>query len=231
MTSLKEEQVIESETEKPRGPCRPGDPDGKSVTRMLAGHTAAEELDRKYRGGLLDHAAQALHSLERARRVVEDSLADAFNNIGTFRGQSTFFTWLYCIFKNRLLREQRTRAVAARREVDFESETTADSADPDEPDASRPNETGWLDQIEQSVFTGRQHTPEKDHEARERLREVAKDIHELLPPQTREVFQHILAGFSFGEIAQVLGTSEANVRGHVMRGRAVLKEKRDGRKA
>jgi len=222
--------MTENETEKPRGPCRPGDPDEESVTRMLDGHRAAEELDEKYRGGLLDHATKALHSLERASRVVEDTFVDAFNSIGTFRGRSTFFTWLYCIFKSQLLKEQRARAVAARREVDFESETAADSADPEGPDASRSNESGWLDQIEQSVFTGRQHTPEKDHEARERLLEVVKDVREALPPQTRDVFLLIVAGFSFGEIAAVLGTSEANVRGHVKRGRAVLKERRDGRK-
>lgn len=221
--------MIESETEKPRGPCRPGDPDEESVARMLDGHDAATELDKKYRAGLIAHAAEALRDRPRAERVVQNTFVDAFTELRTFKGQSSYFTWLYGYFKIRLLRERSVAAVAARREVDFESESATRSGDAEDQDAARPQESGWIDQIEQALTIGRQHTPEKDHEARDRLLEVINDIHELLTPQTREVFYLIVAGLSFGEIARVLNTSDANVRGHVKRGRAVLKEKRDGR--
>jgi RNA polymerase sigma factor (sigma-70 family) len=221
--------MIMSETEKPRGPCRPGDPDEESVARMLDGHDAATALDKKYRAGLLAHAAEALRDRDRAERVVQETFADAFTELRTFKGQSSFFTWLYGFFKNRLLRERSVAAVAARREVDFESESATRSGDAEDQGAAQPQESGWIDQIEQALTLGRQHTPEKDHEVRGRLLEVVKDIREVLPPQTKEVFYLIVAGLSFGEIARVLGTSEANVRNHVRRGRAALKEKRDGR--
>ena len=221
--------MIESATEKPRGPCRPGDPDEESVARMLAGHAAAEVLDKKYRGSFVEHAMKSLRNRDRAERVVEDTFSDAFTQLRNFRGQSSFFTWLYGILRNKLLNEHRAVAVAARREVDFESESAARSGDPEDQAAAQPQESGWIDQIEQAVTLGRQRTPEKDHEARDRLLEVVNDIHELLTPQTREVFYLVVAGLSFGEIARVLNTSDANVRGHVKRGRAVLKEKRDGR--
>ncbi len=221
--------MIETKTEKPRGPCRPGDPDEGSVARMLDGHDAAAELDKKYRAGLIAHAAEALRDRHRAERIVQDTFADAFTQLRTFKGQSSFFTWLYGFFKIRLLRERSTAAVAARREVDFESESATRSGDSEDQGAAQPQEAGWIDQIEQALTLGRQHTPEKNHEVRDRLLEVASDIHEFLPPQTKEVFYLIVAGLSFGEIARVLNTSDANVRNHVKRGRAVLKEKRDGR--
>lgn len=221
--------MIESETEKPRGPCRLGDPDEESVTRMLDGHAAAEVLDKKYRGSFVEHAMKSLRNRDRAERVVEDTFSDAFTQLGNFKGQSSFFTWLYGILKHKLLNEHRAVAVTARREVDFESESAARSGDPEDQAAAQPQESGWIDQIEQAVTLGRQRTPEKDHEARDRLLEVINDIHELLTAQTREVFYLVVAGLSCGEIARVLGTSDANVRGHVKRGRAILREKRDGR--
>lgn len=221
--------MIESETEKPRGPCRPGDPDEESVTRMLDGHAAAEVLDKKYRGSFVEHAVKSLQNRDRAERVVEDTFSDAFTQLRNFEGQSSFFTWLYGILKHKLLNEHRAVAVAARREVDFEAESAARSGDPEDQAAAQPQESGWIDQIEQAVTVGRQHTPEKDHEARDRLLEVVNDIHEFLSPQTREVFYLVVAGLSFGEIARVLNTSDANVRNHVKRGRTVLKGKRDGR--
>ena len=221
--------MIESETEKTRGPCRPGDPDEECVARMLDGHAAADVLDKKYRGSFMEHAMKSLHSRDRAERVVEDTFADAFTQLRDFKGQSSFFTWLYGIFRHKLLNEHRAVAVAARREVDFEAESVARSGDPEDQAAAHPRESGWIDQIEQAVTLSRQRTPEKDHEARDRLLEVVNDIHETLTPQTREVFYLVVAGLSFGEIARVLNTSDANVRNHVKRGRAVLKEKRDGR--
>jgi RNA polymerase sigma factor (sigma-70 family) len=221
--------MIESETEKPRGPCRTGDPDEESVARMLDGHEAAEVLDKKYRASLLTHAAKALHDRDRAERVVQNTFVDAFTELRTFRGQSSYFTWLYGFFKIRLLRERSTAAVAARREVDFESESATRSGDAEDQDAAQPQESGWIDQIEQAVTLSRQRTPEKDHEARDRLLEVVNDIHEFLTPRTREVFYLVVAGLSFGEIARVLNTSDANVRNHVKRGRAILREKRDRR--
>jgi len=86
-----------SEAEKPRGPCRPGDPDEEAVARIVAGHKAAEALDAKYRSGLLVHAASALHDRGRAAAVVKDTLDDVFNRIRKFRGGSSFFMWLYSL--------------------------------------------------------------------------------------------------------------------------------------
>jgi RNA polymerase sigma factor (sigma-70 family) len=196
---------------------------------MLGGHEAAEELDRKYRRSLLGHAMKSLHNCDQAERVVEATFADAFNELRTFKGQSSFFTWLYGFFGHRLQRERAAVLVSARRDVSFEEESATRSGDPEDQDAARPREAGWIDQIEQAVTVGRQHTPEKDHEARERVLEVVKDIHGSLPEQTREVFYLQMVGLSTGDIARVLGSSDANVRNHVKRGREVLKQKRDER--
>ena len=221
--------MAENETSKPRGPCRPGDPDREVVARILDGHEAARELDAKYRSGLLEHAASSLRDRDRAGAVVQDVFVDAFNNVGRFEGRSSFFTWLYSIFKYRLLKEEKAAAVADRREVGFESDSATRSDDAEDQDAAQPQEADWITQIERAVTIGRQHTPEADHEGHERLLVVIGDIREYLSPQTKEVFYLVLAGLTPGEIARVLGVTEANVRGHLKRGREVLKEKRDRR--
>ena len=220
--------MAEIESDKAPGPCRPEDPDKEVVARMLDGHEAAEELDAKYRKGFINHAASSLGDPDRAKVVVQDTFVDAFNKVGTFKGRSSFFTWLYSIFKYRLLKEQKA-VVAAGRVVAFESESAARSGDSEDQGAAQPQEAGWIDQIEQALTLGRQHTPERDHGARDQLLAVVKDIRESLSPQTKEVFYMILAGLTPGEIAHLLGVTEANIRGHVMRGREVLKSKRDQR--
>jgi DNA-directed RNA polymerase specialized sigma24 family protein len=133
--------MAENETGKPRGPCRPGDPDKEAVARMLDGHRAAEDLDTKYRDGLVNHAASSIGDRDRAKVVVQDSFADAFNNIGTFKGRSSFFTWLYGIFKYRLLKEQKA-VVAAGSEIAFESESATRSGDPEDQRLGRRKPTG-----------------------------------------------------------------------------------------
>jgi RNA polymerase sigma factor (sigma-70 family) len=196
---------------------------------MANGSQAAEELVKKYQGAFTNRAASVLGDRGRAVVVVQDTFVAAFNGLDKFRGESKFFTWLYRIFNNRLLGERKAVTVAARREVSFEGESATRSGDPESQDPARPREADWIDQIEQAVTLGRQHNPEKDHEARDRLVEVTKDIHECLPEQTERVFYLKMAGLSTSEIAHVLRTSDANVRNHVKRGRAVLKQKRDER--
>jgi len=196
---------------------------------MLDGHQAAEELFKKYQGGFTNRAASVLGDRDRAVAVVQDTFVDAYNGLAEFRGESKFFTWLYRIFSNRLLRERKTVAVAARRDVRFEDETATGSGDPESQAPARPREADWIDQIEQAVTIGRQHTPERDHAVRQSLTEVAKDIHESLPEQTREVLYLKLLGLANDEVARILDTSDANVRNHMKRGRDVLKEKHNER--
>jgi DNA-directed RNA polymerase specialized sigma24 family protein len=143
--------MAENETSKPRGPCRPEDPDREVVARILDGHEAARELDAKYRSGLLEHAASSLRDRDRAGAVVQDVFVDAFNNVGRFEGRSSFFTWLYSIFKYRLLKEEKAAAVADRREVGFESDSATRSDDAEDQDAAQPQEADWITQIERAV--------------------------------------------------------------------------------
>jgi RNA polymerase sigma-70 factor (ECF subfamily) len=222
--------MAEIEANKPRGPCRPGDPDEKAVARMLDGHEAARELDKKYRGGLVNRASGLLRDRDRAETVVQDTLAEAFNQVGTFKGQSSYFTWLYGIYKYRLLKERKAVVVTGKREVGLDAEGGAPGAHSSDPESTRQRrEDEWVSEIERALTIGRQHTPEADHVVRDRLLEVVNDIHEFLTPQTREVFYLMVAGLSFGEIARVLDVSDGNVRNHVKRGREVLKAKRDER--
>jgi len=219
----------DSESLAPRGPCQVGDPDAAAVARMVDGSMAAEELAKKYQVAFTNRAATVLGDRNRAVVVVQDTFVAAFNGLDKFRGESKFFTWLYRIFNNRLLGERKAVTVAARREVSFEGETATRSGDPESQDPARPREADWIDQIEQAVTIGRQHTPEADHQQRERLLEVVGDIRASLTPQTKEVFYLTMAGFSPAEIARSLKVSESSVRNHLVRGREVLKEKRGRR--
>jgi RNA polymerase sigma factor (sigma-70 family) len=218
--------MTETDAVRTRGPCRAGDPDAEAVARMLAGDAAARELDAKYRAGLVEHAESILHDRARAEAVAQDSLADAFTRVGTFSGSSTFFTWLYGIYKYRLLKESKAAAARDAREVAADEPAGSSAAGAG---GRQRYEDDWVSAIERAVTIGRQHTPETDHDVRAQLVAVVADVRRALPPATREVFYMLLSGMSNAEIARVTGTTEANVRGHLRRGRQVLRKLRDGR--
>ncbi|HEY8670962.1 MAG TPA: sigma-70 family RNA polymerase sigma factor, partial [Terriglobales bacterium] len=78
------------------------------VLASEAGDTAAfEELVARYDRKLFRIAYHILHHQDDAQDVVQDAFIKAFQNLGQFRADSKFSTWLYRIVVNQSLMELR----------------------------------------------------------------------------------------------------------------------------
>jgi Sigma-70 region 2 len=82
--------------------------DADLVLASKAGDTAAfEELVARYDRKLFRIANHILHNPEDAQDVVQDAFIKVFQNLGQFRTDSKFSTWLYRIVVNQSLMELR----------------------------------------------------------------------------------------------------------------------------
>ena len=71
------------------------------VKRCQAGDTEAfDELVGRYRTRVFGMIYNMVHSEQDAWDLAQDSFAKAWKSIGRFRGQSSFYTWIYRIVMN-----------------------------------------------------------------------------------------------------------------------------------
>src|SRR5436305_14447590 len=71
------------------------------VKRSQAGHTEAfDELVIRYRTRVFGMIYNMVHSEQDAWDLAQDSFLKAWKSIGRFRGQSSFYTWIYRIVMN-----------------------------------------------------------------------------------------------------------------------------------
>jgi len=118
--------------------------DSALVERCRAGDlTAFEPLVEKYRQRVWRLAFQVLRDREEALDVAQESFVRAYQALGTFRGDSAFYTWLFRITMN--LSQDRVRQRAARGrafgtervpEEEWERTLVDDPGGPEAPDAA-----------------------------------------------------------------------------------------------
>jgi RNA polymerase sigma-70 factor (ECF subfamily) len=97
-------------------------------------------LLRRYRGRALFLAAQILRDRTEAEDVVQEAFLRVFRSIGKFRGDASFYSWLYRIVVNLCL--DRSRRAPARSTVLLDEEQdVSDAASPVEQDERSAVET------------------------------------------------------------------------------------------
>jgi RNA polymerase sigma-70 factor, ECF subfamily len=81
------------------------------VVRLQSGDTEAfSEFVAMYYSKLFSHAYSILMNKHDAEDVVQESLFRVHNNIETFKGESSFSTWLYRIVRNMAVDSRRKKA-------------------------------------------------------------------------------------------------------------------------
>jgi RNA polymerase sigma-70 factor (ECF subfamily) len=154
------------------------------IARWKAGDTrAATRLVARHSDALSRFAASSGERME-IEEIVQDTFVRAFGAIDSFRGDSSFRTWLFTIAKRLML--DRRRAEGRRR----------DTAEVKEGDAV--SEYGALDAIIAD-------------EAAERVR-VA--LQKLSPTQREVFVLRVQQGMAYKEIAEVVGSTEGATRVH-----------------
>jgi RNA polymerase sigma-70 factor (TIGR02960 family) len=197
----------------------PGDALGEAtLARARAGDGEAfRELTDPYRRELQLHCYRILGSLQDAEDLVQETLLAAWRSLDTFEGRASLRSWLYRIATNRCLnalraRSRRPRAVQEMAEA---------------PEPTRRTDPVWLEPYPDVLLQGiPDHSPgpAASYEARESVELAFIAALQGLPPNQRAALVlHDVLGYRTAEIAEMLDTSEASVKGALQRARATLR--------
>jgi RNA polymerase sigma-70 factor (TIGR02960 family) len=192
--------------------------DEAKLARARAGEEAAfRELTEPHRRELQVHCYRILGSLQDAEDVVQETLLAAWRGLEAFEGRASVRSWLYRIATNRSLNALRARS---RRPKEVPA-----MVDPPEP--TRRTEPLWLEPYPDVLLEDipdRSPGPPARYEARESIELSFIVALQHLPPRQRAalVLRDVL-GFRTAEVAEMLDTGEASVKGALQRARAALR--------
>jgi len=177
--------------------------DDAVLTRIRRGDTEAYgELVRRYQDKVYSIACGFVGPGDDALDVTQDVFVKAYAELARFRGQSSFYTWLYRIAVNTGIDRVRRTRRERRATVDDE---VGHALVPELDDPARILETKELAQAVQRAM-GR------------------------LSPKLRTVMMlHDAQGLSMHEVAQILGCRPATVRTRLFRARAQVRDRVRGR--
>ena len=177
---------------------------------------AFRELIAPYRRELQLHCYRVLGSLQDAEDVVQETLLAAWQALDRFEGRSSLRTWLYRIATNRCLNALRDKGRRPR--------AVEPMVKPPEP--TRRTEPTWLDPYPDALLDSVADTsagPAVRYEVKEAVALAFVTALQHLPPRQRVVLVlRDVLGFRAGEVAEMLETSEAAVKGALQRARTTL---------
>ncbi len=168
---------------------------------------AFAELVNRYSPRVYNLVRRILRNPQDAEDVLQETFLSAWEKLGSFDGNSSFFTWLYRIATNaalmKLRKEKHRRGDLTLEEPRFE-------------------------EIERRALTDWSRDPVSDLLDRE-AEKLLKGAIEELPDIYRTVFVlRDLEGLSTREVSELLAISEANVKMRLRRARLFLREKVGG---
>jgi RNA polymerase sigma-70 factor (ECF subfamily) len=173
---------------------------------------AFEELVRRYDREVLRLAMNLVHRSEDAHDIYQESFLRVYRNLGRFRFECSFYTWIYRIVTNVCLDHLRRRT------------TRREDQAPETPDA----EGATTD------FFDRQPEPRAAANPERRLlgQEIGHHIMvalEHLSPRERMVFElKHYQGLKLRAIGEMLGTSEETVKNSLFRATRKLRTSLNG---
>jgi len=178
---------------------------------------AFRQLTDPHRRELQVHCYRIVGSIQDAEDLVQETLLAAWRALEQFQGRASLRAWLYRIATNRCLNALRD---SARRPQQ------APGPPMDLPAPTRWAEPVWLEPCPDMLledFPDSSPGPEARYEARESIELAFITGLQHLPPRQRAalVLRDVL-GFQTAEVAGMLDTSEASVKGALQRARATL---------
>jgi RNA polymerase sigma factor (sigma-70 family) len=158
---------------------------------------AQYELYKLYAKSMLNVCMRVVNHSAEAEDVLQEAFVDAFSNLHSFKGESTFGAWIKQIVVNRALNHLRQRKLQL-----VEIEGYGDDDNHDIADAQ----------------------PYDDDEVQWNVERVKRGL-ALLPEGYRVVLSlYLFEGYDHEEIGEILGISETTSRTQYMRGKKKLLE-------
>lgn len=181
--------------------------DAELIRAAQRGDQAAfEELVRQYDSAVLRLALHLTRSESDAQDIFQEAFLKAYRNIGNFRFECSFYTWIYRIVTNLcldLLRKRQVRKEDAPVATDHRGE-----------------EYDLLDQVADDRSGA---SPERDLMRRELGNRIGKAL-EKLTPRERMVFEmKHYQGLKLRTIGEILNTTEETAKNTLFRGTQKLR--------
>lgn len=169
--------------------------DEELIELTLAGKTRAfDELIRRHSRKLNGMLIQMLNSEADAYDVAQESFLKAFHSLRYFKGNSSFYTWLYTIALNQARNFLRKR----KRERAYSIDDT-ENGDPLEKDAELADK-------------GIESDPVRKANVSDLRKKLARAIAQLSPAHQEVVNLCDIQGLSYPEIAKIINISEGTLR-------------------
>ncbi len=168
------------------------------VTKAKKGDKEAfRELVEAYQTRIFHAANKVLKSEAEAEEVAQESFVKAYLNLDKFKGDSSFYTWLYRITFNMAIDVQRKLARRGGEKISFEESFMG------EPD---------------------NHTPDKDLISKESRVLIQNALNELSEEHRNVVVMRDVEGFSYSEIAKIIGVNSGTVMSRIFYARKKMRE-------
>lgn len=166
--------------------------------------SAFDQLVRRYYPKIYGLVYNMTGNREDAEDVVQDVFVKAHTKLGSFRGKSQFYTWIYRIALNRTInfRKKRTRKAALR----------LDDINPD------------VKQDEAFTRLFSQETPFRRVKLNELQKKMNAAIQTLSDKHKQAVILHDIQGMPHEEIAKIMKCSVGTVRSRLFYARRKLQE-------
>jgi RNA polymerase sigma-70 factor (ECF subfamily) len=175
--------------------------DADLIRQAQRGDRAAfEELVRQYDSAVLRLALHLTGSEQDARDIYQDAFLKAYRNLGSFRFECSFYTWIYRIVTNLCLDHLRKRQV---RKEDAPVVTGSDG-----------EEYSLLDQVADDRSGA---SPERDLMRRELGAKIARALHKLTPRERMVFEMKHFQGLKLRTIGEALNTTEETAKNTVFR--------------
>lgn len=169
------------------------------VEQTLAGKTESfEELVRKYQDRLYRTLVHVTGSTHEAEEVAQDAMLQAYAKLTTFRGHSSFYTWLYRIAFNLSVSRQRRK----RPRVSLDQIQASAGVDP-------------VDDLER---------PDASLERRERVQQVQSALSRLSEEFRSILVLREMEDCDYDTISEMLEIPIGTVRSRLHRARTALRD-------
>ncbi|MCE5300152.1 MAG: sigma-70 family RNA polymerase sigma factor [Spirochaetia bacterium] len=178
--------------------------DPEIIQDIMAGNqTATEELIRKYQKRVYNTIYGMTLNYDEAWDISQEALVKVVRNIGSFKGQSSFWTYLYRITVNSVYDYKRKQKVRSR---------VSNFTDMENPGDNRQFEVKDLVNIEE------------DYEKKELGDRLKSSLSHLTEIQKQVFVLKNIDGLKIREISQVLRISEGTVKSHLNRATVKIRD-------
>lgn len=164
-----------------------------------------EALIENYQTKAYNIALRILGNEEDAKDAVQDAFIKIYRSLSKFRGDSSFYTWVYRIVTNTCY------DLIKKRKKDQNKVTSLTSYDN--------SREGEIEDIKDIVYE-----PEKMIDRKEDKEAIIRCLNKLSYDHKIIIILRDIQGFSYEEISQILDCSEGTVKSRINRARHKLKE-------